>query len=668
MNERSQLQEQLATFLKVKLGVFLANPSSTLQYPNWEQPVVSIILVAYNKAAYTFQCLETIKAHADVPYEVVIVDNGSSDETVHLLKRTHQAAIIRNEQNEGFVKGCNQGAAAAHGKWLLFLNNDTQITPALLSTLLRTAETTKHCGAVGAKVIFPDGQLQEAGSIIWRDGSCAGYGRGDHPFKPEYSYVREVDYCSGVCLFLKKDVFMEAGMFDERYHPGYYEETDLCMKLRELGYRIMYQPAAVVIHYEFGSSSPEQAMLLQAKHREVFAGRWNHRLQDYHLPGAGASIRAREHQRDKKWKVLVVDDRIPIPALGCGYPRSWTLLQGLADANVSVTLFPLQFSESVQPYTEQLQQMGIEVIYNTGDQQINFRDFWEERKDAYDQVLVSRPHNMREIAGIMQNTNPKPQIVYDAEALFFHREIGRQTALGIPLTEETVQSLILEEMQLMALADKVISVSERERKTIQSLGVKQVQVLGHRIEVQPTPNPFSQRQDLLFVGSFTPGSPNEDAALYFVNEVYPLVFKELGVNLWLTGTNLLDSIKNLASDHIKVTGTVPDLQPYYNHSKVFVVPTRFAAGISLKLLESMSYGVPAVVSPLIADQLGLTEDTVLIGRDPRDYADKIIACYTDSLVWERLRTNGLKFVETEYNARLFHQQILDIREVQGASG
>ncbi|WP_199621686.1 glycosyltransferase [Paenibacillus alkalitolerans] len=660
MDTRERLNEQMKSFMKLKLNIFLQNHAAMIRLPIFDKPDVSIILVLYNKAEYTLLCLETIKAYADVPYEIIIVDNASADETSSLLSKIQNAVIVRNNENSGYLEGCNQGAELARGKWLLFLNNDTQITPSLLSILKHTAENTANCAAVGGKLIYPDGKLQEAGSIIWNDGTSIGYGRGDDPFKPEFSYRREADYCSGACLLVNKEIFYNVGMFDQMYHPGYYEETDLSMKIREQGYKVIYQPAAVVIHYEFGSSSVIEALTYQNRNRELFFRRWENRMNDFNSPSSG--IQARVPRRQEVCKILVIDDRIPIPQMGCGYPRSFKLLEGLAKSGCAVTLFPLQFPEKAEPYTYLLQQQGIEVLYSVDNEKLNLHKHLSERNNYYDLVMISRLHNIREAAHIVKNTTINQKIIYDAEAVFSYRDILKQEIIGNPLPEQTVQDMIRQEIDLMKQADKVVTVSEREKRFIESYGIQNVNIVSHHLGVRSTPKTFERRRDLLYVGSFTPNSPNEDAAIYFTREVYPLVFKELGIKLWIVGINMLESVKSLATDHINVTGIVPDLWNYYNDCRVFVVPTRYASGIPLKLLECMSHGVPSVVTPLIAEQLGLDEETVLVGNDPRDMAEKIIRCYTDKTTWQRLRRNGLKFVEKEYNSKVFQQQILQLKE------
>src|SRR5205085_6064186 len=115
------------------------------------------------------------------------------------------------------------------------------------------ASRAASTGAVGGKLVFPDGRLQEAGSIIWSDGSGDAYGRGGDPASPEFNFARPVDFCSGALLLTPRSLFERLGGFDERYRPAYYEDADYCARLWARGYTVRYEPAAVAIHHEFGS-------------------------------------------------------------------------------------------------------------------------------------------------------------------------------------------------------------------------------------------------------------------------------------------------------------------------------------------------------------------------------------------------------------------------------
>ncbi|UFJ42531.1 glycosyltransferase family 4 protein [Brevibacillus humidisoli] len=360
------------------------------------------------------------------------------------------------------------------------------------------------------------------------------------------------------------------------------------------------------------------------------------------------------------YKVLVIDDRIPVPELGCGYPRSLGILEGMADVGYCVTLFPLQFPDPVEPYRSRLTQKGIEVLYSVNHHKINFSRFYTVRKNVYDAVFISRPHNMKEVVDLIKTLNPDQRIIYDAEALFAQREILRLELQEIRLPEHEKKVLIQEEIDLMSKADLVVTVSEHEKQLIERHRIVNVKVLSHCVDAVATSKSFEQRKDILFLGGFTPASPNEDAILSFVRDAFPAVHQRTGVKLWIVGTNFLESIQQLSSDRIIVTGRVENVREYYERCKLFVVPTRYAAGISLKLLESLAHGVPAVVTPLIARQMGLDENVVLIGKDPQDFTEKIVRCYTEKETWSRLRNNGLNYIVSKYNRRIFTQTLREL--------
>ncbi|HKI21109.1 MAG TPA: glycosyltransferase family 2 protein, partial [Isosphaeraceae bacterium] len=222
-----------------------------LSFPRFDRVDVSIVIPVYNHVRDTVACLESIKgSRPDATYEVIVVDDGSSDGTQKILSRIEGLVTIRNPRNEGFIGSCNRGAAAARGEHIVFLNNDTTVTEGWLDALVATFRNMPGTGLAGAKLIYPNGRLQEAGGVIWRDASGWNYGRGDDPDHPRYNFTREVDYCSGACIMVPRDLFHELGGFDRSYSPAYYEDTDLAFKIRHAGHKVIYQPMARIIHHE----------------------------------------------------------------------------------------------------------------------------------------------------------------------------------------------------------------------------------------------------------------------------------------------------------------------------------------------------------------------------------------------------------------------------------
>jgi glycosyltransferase involved in cell wall biosynthesis len=292
---------------------------------------------------------------------------------------------------------------------------------------------------------------------------------------------------------------------------------------------------------------------------------------------------------------------------------------------------------------------------------LDIKKFLSERPNYYQVILISRPHNAQELFSLIRNKCPNSTVIYDAEALFSQREIIRCNLSGISLSQADEQKLIKDEIALLKRADIVVTVSDVERNIMVQNGVQNVFIWGHPISVKPNKRGFSEREGILFVGGFlTPISPNEDAMLYFVNEVFPLIQEKLDTQLFIVGTNYLESISNLSSSSIVITGTVENLEEYYERCRVFIVPTRYSAGIPWKLHEAMSYGLPAVVTPLIANQLNLTDGKeVLVGKTPQEFATQVVTLYRSETLWDTIKKAAFSHIDEVCNPNKLKQNIKD---------
>lgn len=650
----------------VELAAFLADKQK-LELPQSCSPKVSIILVLFNRASLTLACLRSIKACAEQPLEVVIVDNASTDDTGYLLGRLEGARVLRNASNVGFLHACNQAAQVALGDMLLFLNNDAQLLPGSLSSALRTLESSLSVGAVGGKIILLDGALQEAGSIVWKDGTCYGYGRGAFPFAPMYMFQRDVDYCSGAFLLTKRQVFNELGGFDATFAPAYYEETDYCFRLRQRGLITVYDPNAVILHYEFGSAlSPHDGIAQQAVNRNVFVARHVDALSQQYDACQENILRARQAKHDVL-RVLYLEDRVPHRGLGRGYPRSNHIISLLIELGLFVTLYPMLFPIEDWPQVYSDIPHEVEVMVGYGAQELE--SFLQERQGYYDILFVSRPHNMEVIQEIRKRRPDLlegSKIIYDAEALFAAREALRREVEGHPLAEKEKQKLIHIELELASYADTVIAVSEAERRYFVNQSAERTCVLGHSLAPSPTPNNFSARRNILFVGAISDDlSPNADSLLWFVRETLPRIRERLNedIILLIAGLNASKKVAALQDYGVKMLGYVEDLFPLYNASRIFIAPTRFAGGVPYKAHEAAARGLPMVVSSLIASQLGWNDGIDLLAAqtdDPAVFAEKCERLYTDSALWAGLRENALRRMETECSPEAFKKALQEI--------
>lgn len=635
----SRYSPEIAAAAPIKIPPF-EKRIRPLAFPKVTDPKVSIIVPVYNKAIYTFNCLKSVLENSgDVPYEVIVVDDASTDETPEMLSQMENVRVLRNQENQGFLKTCNYGLSAVSGQYVVFLNNDTQVRPGWLSALVETIERDERIGIVGAKLIYPTGKLQEAGGIVWNDGSSYAYGRDANPRRPEFNFIRDVDYCSGACLLVRRDLLERVRGFDARFQPAYYEDTDLCFGIREMGYRVVFQPDAVVIHRE-GTSSRESSQTLQQRNRVVFREKWAHVLARDHYPPNTDPYLARDRSRGKR--VLVVDYHMPTYDRGGGELRMFRLLNLIKDAGHRVTLLPADLIPA-QPYTHDFQQLGIEVLY--GDVRL------EEFGRLLDVVIVSRPEVAQHYVPLVRRYAPQAILIYDTVDLHWIRESRRAEVEGNE--EARREAARLREMELWAAraCDATVVVSPVEKQILEAeLPNVKVYVIPNVHPVQGRGRAFTDRAGLLFVGYY-PHLPNRDAMLYFIRDIFPHVKKHLpDVKLYVVGPEPGEELERLAGEDVVVTGWVKDLAPYLEGCRAFVSPLRYGAGIKGKIGESMAHGLPVVTTSVGAEGMGLTDGAeVLIGDDPVEFAEKVVQLYCDQELWERLSKAGLDFVDRTYS-------------------
>jgi GT2 family glycosyltransferase len=661
----------MAESSRMALAAFL-DAGDELGFAPEEQPKVSVVLALYNRAELTLRCLHALLEHRSVSIELVVVDDHSTDKTSALLDRVRGAHVIRLEENRGFLRACNLAARAARGEYLLFLNNDTELQPGSLSAALATIEGSESVGAVGGRLVFPDGRLQEAGSIIWSDGSSLGYGRNDSTWAPPYCFVRDVDYCSAAFLLTPRQLFLDLGGFDDRYQPAYYEDADYCVRLWKSGRRVVYNPRALVTHVEFASStSASRAVSMQLERRAIFVDAHREWLAGQVPPSPSGILRARTRHRMGQ-RILVIDDRVPHASIGFGFPRAVALLRAMVDLGHFVTMCPVAVvDESWDSVYEDIPP-EVEVLLGDGPQRL--RQCFGERGGYYDCIVVSRSHNMallRAKLGEPREWMPHARVVYDAEAITAVREIGRRRLHGETLHEADAQRLVAAELALARGVDAVLAVSQQERRQFDAVAAGQVHVVSHALEPAPTVRPFHERAGILFVGSFHELSPNADAAIWFATNALPAVRQRLGecVGFTIVGQNPPDEVMALQADGVRVVGSVPDLGPLYDEARVFVAPTRFASGIPIKVLHAAAHGLPVVATSRLARQLEWHDGEELVVADSSGECEAACAAlYQDAALWARVRAGALARVSESYSSHAFKTALDGALSASGPSG
>ncbi|HEX2829930.1 MAG TPA: glycosyltransferase [Burkholderiales bacterium] len=658
-------KEATRTLLRIRLELFLSR-AAKLTLPSSDDPAVSIIVITYNQPELVYGCLasiaETLQPGA-LPVEVIVLDNGSRRETLQVLAAVDGAKLIHSATNLHFLRGVNLAAKHARGRHILLLNSDAQLVPGTLEAAVRTLESAPDIGAVGARIVLPDATLQEAGSIIWNDGGCQGYGRGHKANDGEFMSRRDVDYCSGAFLLTRRALWERLGGFDERYAPCYYEETDYCVRLWESGYRVVYEPDAVILHYEFGSSSMSQGVSWMTSNLEKFRERHAPWLARQH-PSSTRHVAARARP-SSALRVLVVEDRVPHIRCGGGYPRANALLRELHAAGAAVTLFPTAQAEEDWPEVRNTVDPAIETLVEHSA--ATFADFIAERRGLFDAVIVCRPHNMETFADALKRVPDAvgdAAVFYDAEALFAPRAAVWREIIGEASQPGQAERELAAEIALTRPAHAVISVSPHERAIFEANGVQRSWVLGHALPARPTPASFDARMGFVFLGAlYDDESPNAESLRWFAAEILPRLREIMGspVKLAVVGGVEAYSIKALAPEVFELLGTVDDLASVFDRYRVMIAPTRIAAGIPHKVHEVAALGVPVVTTDLIATLLGWTPGRdVLATSDPAEYARLCARLHDDRELWRRVRDSALERVRTDCSPVAFRRTVREI--------
>lgn len=632
-------------------------PTKPIQFAVHNEVEISIVIPVFNQLHFTQACLAAIQEHQGTErFEVIVVDDGSTDATAEWIAQIPGLIYLRNETNAGFVASCNTGAAKARGSFLVFLNNDTEVTPGWLGTLRETFECEPRAGLVGAKLIFSDGRLQEAGGIIWRDGSGWNRGKFEDRQKPEYNFLCEVDYCSAACLMVPKTLFESVGGFDSKYAPAYYEDTDLAFKIRRLGHKVLYQPFSEIIHFEGATSGTDLssgAKKYQEVNRATFAATWSDVLAEKPVNG---DVAGNEALKPGQKRILVVDHHLPMPDRDSGSLRMFQILKILQKLGHRITFVPDNIA-NIRPYSDELQKRGIEVFYHPYIKTV--RQYLEEHGHQFDVVILSRCDFAKKHIADVRLQAPQSRVIFDTVDLHFLRQDREAQVMQDTVIKSTARSKQQLEYELIDQADETWVVSAFEQELLRNeRPEKSIQIVSNIVDVHGSATPFSLRHDFLFIGSFQ-HTPNIDAVIFFTEEIFPLVSQRLPeAKFYVIGDKAPPAVIALANENIIVTGLQRDVRPYFDSVKLSVAPLRFGAGVKGKVNQSMGFGVPVVATSVAVEGMALTDrEDVLIGDTAADFARALIDLYQSEELWERVSTNGLEKTKALYSGEAAQKEL-----------
>jgi GT2 family glycosyltransferase/glycosyltransferase involved in cell wall biosynthesis len=641
----------------------------TLDFICQAPPRLSVIMVLYNKFELTMLALSSLRDNFHDDIDLILVDNASTDDTARLATYVQGAVLIRTAANLGFLRACNLALEKVSAPVLLYLNNDVELGHGCIEAGLARIASDAKIGAVGGKVIRTHGRLQEAGCIIWADGSTSGYLRDASPLAPEANFVRDVDFCSGVFLMCGAALVRRLGGFDEAFSPAYYEESDLCVRMIEAGYRVVYDPAVTVQHLEYGSAATTEASLaLMRRGHRTFRRKHEAFLESKQDRRTGSTIAARALNEAGR-HILFLEDTVPVRRLGSGFTRANDVVWAMAAAGCQVSVLPVNGARhDIMSLFGDLPDT-VEVLHDRTI--MTLAALLRERQGYYDLVWISRTHNLDRVLPVFREAGVDPArtpFILDTEAIEAARN-AEAALINAAAGPFDFDSALRREFANAGACRHITAVNEAEAALLRRSGLFPVSVLGTIRAPQPTPRDFAGRTGLLFVGSIHQAdSPNLDSLRWYADEILPALAAAMAAQgetvpkLTVVGYSApeIDLTEFADNPHIELRGAVDDLAPVYDSHRVFVAPTRFAAGTPYKVYETASFGLPCVATDLLVRQLGWRdgdEITAAPVQDAAAFARQVARLYCSELLWRNQRATALRRLTRENGKAAFEATV-----------
>ncbi|MEB3259482.1 MAG: glycosyltransferase [Cyanobacteriota bacterium] len=621
---------------------------SPLEFPYFSDPEVSIIIPVLNHFRITYAALcALLLAHNRVRFEVVLIDDGSVDETRDIENWVTGLRAIHHEKSLGFIQSCNRGVTEARGKYVVLLNNDTEVTVGWLDALVDGFQRFDHVGLVGSKLLNPDGSLQDAGGIVWGSGNPWNYGYGQNPWEPRFCYARQVDYLSGAACMTTKSIWEQVGGLSSYLEPMYFEDTDFSFKVRAAGYTTYFIPSSIVYHYQgltSGVNPSDGFKIYQDVNRPKFKRVWAKAFASHGMEGEQPDL---EKDRGIKGRILFIDHSTPREDQDAGSYAAIREIELVQSLGYKITFLPQDLCY-YPGYTDELLRNGVEVI--TWPFYLSVADFIVRRVAEFDAVYITRYVVAAGAVPLIREHAPKTKILLNNADLYFLRELRSALVNKDEQKMAAMRSTRDQELQVMRKVDVVLSYNEVEHAVIASHTDGEVKVMKSPwvVTVPETIAPLAERHGLCFLANFDHW-PNLEGIQWFCQDVMPAL-AERRLKLFIYGSNFRDEIRELANEWIDPMGYIENIGQAYQKHRVFVAPLLSGAGIKGKVVNALAYGLPTVLTPVAAEGLGLRHGSdCLLARTSDEWVTAIMSLYDQDDRWLALSTASRAYAASHFS-------------------
>ena len=617
---------------------------------------VTVIIPFYNKIDMTINCIKSIVTQGELPEEIRLINDNSSEKldklTEYINSSTLNIKLFNNDTNYGFVRSVNLGAIDIKSEFIYLLNNDTILFDNTIYHLLVTMREHIDAGAVGSKLLSNNEIIEEAGCKINYVGVAAQQYWGYSRFDPSANVLRVVDYSSAASLLIRRDAIGEYDMLlDNDYGVGYYDDVDLCERIRRNGYKVYYQPKSEIIHLgsqTFGKGDLHNQLI--ESNRILFRKKWINELS--------RSI-VKKHLNKNPY-ILFFDYSFPRYDRMSGEKRLWNILKIIREY-LPDALIRFVSLEGYNEYSQKLLDLSIEPF--TGVQHQIHTIPWQRLifNEKPDYVWISFYHLFNQVAPVVKAFSPNTKIVLDSVDVESKR---LESSMQYGYTNlERIQEVVIEESYAYHEADTVIAISKPDAEWIKTKNPKNIFIIPNIHENKDSINTYELRKDLLFIGNFW-HAPNVDAIHYFVNQIFPQILNQIPtIKLFIVGNEPPEEIRNYANTNIIVTGYVADLSNLYQNVRVVIAPLRYGSGIKGKIGEALEYNVPFVATGIAVEGMPVRNAGLVVSNNkPIEFANAVIRLYTDQNLWNELKLNSSEILLKNYSKQIAANEIRKIIE------